>query len=217
MEGGCARPGFRDLHVCEECLYLMDMNSHRIHFMEAPDFRIEPRGPVSNAFLKTGIRDFRNACEYVRNLRYQRTSSRSDPLLVLEEKRGTCSGKHAILKKVAEENGFEGIELRIGIYGMTARNTPSIEGIIPEWIPFIPEAHAYLMSDNRRLDFTRVGGRPLKDEDILEEISMSADEIRSGKELFHKEFIRRWCESNHLAFDRIWEIRESCIRELSDA
>lgn len=122
--------------------------------MNFPDFTIKSKGPISEAFLKDGINNFHQACEQVKNLRYQRTSVKSNLLLVLEEKSGTCGSKHALLKKLAEENNSNDIKLKIGIYKMTNQNTPGIEKMIPDNIPYIPEAHAYLVFDKHRLDFT---------------------------------------------------------------
>ncbi len=162
-----------------------------------------------------GIIDFQQACEYVKNIRYQRTSVKSNLLLVLEEKRGTCSSKHALLKKLIEENNISDIDLKIGFYKMTAQNTPGLEKMIPGSVPYIPEAHAYLVFNNRRFDFTRANGKPLEDEAILKEISISADEIGPKKEQIHKNFIEDWCKKNNLNFSEIWQIRESCIEKLS--
>ena len=180
-----------------------------------PNFTIKANGPISQAFLKLGLKDFQQACMYVKDLRYQRTSIKSIPLLVLEEKRGTCSSKHALLKKLAEENYFNGIDLMIGIYKMTTENTPGIKHTIPKSIKFIPEAHAYLIFDRHRIDCTRTNVKNLKDEDILEEMSLEADEMGSKKEQIHIKFLKDWCKENNLNFNEIWKIRESCISKLS--
>ena len=183
--------------------------------MDFPNFTIKPNGPISRASLNMGLNNFQEACEFIKSLRYQRISVRSNLLLVLEEKRGTCSSKHAFLKKLAEENTVNNIDLIIGIYKMTATNTPGLEGILPENISFIPEAHAYLVFNNHRFDFTRANIKPLKDEDILEEVYISADAMGHKKEQLHKDFLRKWCNGNEVEFNEIWKIRESCIERLS--
>jgi hypothetical protein len=183
--------------------------------MNFPNFTIQSNGSISQAFLQIGITDFQQACFYVKNLRYKRTSVKSNLLLVLEEKRGTCSSKHALLKKLAEENDFDNIQLTIGIYKMTPQNTPGIGNTIPAKIQFIPEAHTYLVFDKHRMDFTRAKSRPLKDEDILQEMSIDADEISLRKEQLHKGFMAQWCKQNNLDFNAVWKIREACIEKLS--
>ena len=183
--------------------------------MHFPNFIIKPNGPISEVFLKMGINDFQQACEYVKKLRYQRISIKSNLLLVLEERQGTCSSKHMLLKKLTEENNINDIELKIGIYKMKAKNTPGLAGVIPKNVPYIPEAHAYLVFNNRRFDFTRATGKPLKDEDVLKEIPMAADEMGHRKEQIHKEFIAQWCKDNDQDLNEIWKIREACIVRLS--
>ena len=183
--------------------------------MNFPNFKIKLNGNISKAFLKIKINNFQQACEYIKNIRYQRISVKSNLLLVLEEKRGTCSSKHALLKKLAEENNINDIELKIGIYKMTAKNTPGLENLIPKNISFIPEAHAYLVFYKNKLDFTRINSKPLQNEDILKEISLTADEMISKKDQIHKNFMKKWCQKNNLDFNKIWLIRESCIKKLS--
>ena len=183
--------------------------------MNFPNFPIKSTQPVSQAFLQISINDFQQACSHIKNLPYKKTSVKSNLLLVLEEKQGTCGSKHALLKKLAEENGFDALQLKIGIYKMTPQNTPGIGNTIPAKIQFIPEAHAYLVFDNVRLDFTRANSRPLKDEDILQEMSIDADEMSLRKEQLHKEFMAQWCQQNNLDFGEIWKIREACMEKLS--
>lgn len=46
---------------------------------------------------------------------------------------------------------------------MTTKNTPGIKNAIPQNIPFVPEAHMYLMFNKHRLDFTRANCQALND------------------------------------------------------
>jgi len=50
---------------------------------------------------------------------------------VLNERRGPCSTKHALLKALADEQGLP-IRLMLGIYEMNARNTPGIGRVLEE-------------------------------------------------------------------------------------
>src|SRR5215471_3539690 len=90
-----------------------------------PSDPIRDRGRVSAAFLGLLIDDFRRAAQYVRDLPYGRNAATSDMLAVLNERKGTCSTKHALLKALADEQGLP-IRLMLGIYEMNARNTPGI-------------------------------------------------------------------------------------------
>ena len=120
-----------------------------------PSDPIKDRGPISAAFLRLRIHDFRSAGQYVRDLSFGRNAATSDLLAVLNEGKGTCSTKHALLKALASEQGLP-IRLVLGIYEMNARNTPGIGQVLEEHhLPCIPEAHCYLVHQDRRIDVTR--------------------------------------------------------------
>src|SRR5215471_3157718 len=119
-----------------------------------PTDPVKDRGPVSAAFLGLGIDDFRRAGQYVRDLPYGRNAATSDLLAALNERKGTCSTKHALLKALASEQGLP-IRLMLGIYEMNARNTPGVGQVLEEHhLPCIPEAHCYLVHQDRRIDVT---------------------------------------------------------------
>jgi hypothetical protein len=62
-----------------------------------PNFDLDPGSTISAQFLFYGKRDYHAAASYVQSLPYSRNSERSDYGLVLAERRGTCSTKHALL------------------------------------------------------------------------------------------------------------------------
>ena len=92
---------------------------------------IKDRGPISAAFLRLRIHDFRSAGQYVRDLSFGRNAATSDLLAVLNEGKGTCSTKHALLKALASQQGLP-IRLVLGIYEMNARNTPGIGHVLEQ-------------------------------------------------------------------------------------
>ena len=77
-------------------------------------------------------------------LPYGRNSIRSEYLLVPNEQKGTCSTKHAYVKHMADFNGWQNVQLFIGIYLMSELNTPGV-GIVLEkhGLSCIPEAHVF--------------------------------------------------------------------------
>jgi len=76
-------------------------------------------------------------------------------LAVLNERKGTCSTKHALLKALAGEQGLP-IRLMLGIYEMNVRNTPGIRLVLEKHhLPCMPEAHCYLFDQGKRIDVTR--------------------------------------------------------------
>ena len=72
---------------------------------------------VSTAFLKLATSDLRAAGQQVCELPYGRNSNPDDPLTVLTEQRGTCSTKHALLRRLAIEQRID-LVLMLGIYEM---------------------------------------------------------------------------------------------------
>jgi hypothetical protein len=181
-----------------------------------PPFPINQNGPASKAFLKLGLTNFTQACQYIANLKYKRISDKSNPLLVLQEQCGTCSSKHALLKMLAEENGQEQIKLKISIYKMTNQDTPKLKGVIPENLEFVPEAHSYLLFQGKKLDFTRANATHLKDEQILQEYEVSSKKMLDQKDKIHQEFIKDFGLKHNLDPEEIWQIRERCIEKLSE-
>jgi hypothetical protein len=186
-----------------------------------PDFSISPIGPVSRAFLERGIEGFRPAAEWVAALPYGRNADKTDPFAVFSDMRGTCSTKHALLKRLAEENGESGLHLCLGIFKMHAGNTPRIASTLARaGLPYLPEAHNYLKWRGQVLDatFGRVDTDPPFLNDLLEEIIIPVSAIGAFKVAYHRSYLTGWLEKNGIAFslESVWEVREQCIAELGN-
>ncbi|MBL4662449.1 MAG: hypothetical protein JKY22_02555, partial [Flavobacteriaceae bacterium] len=153
------------------------------------------------------------------NLPYGRNQNRIDFSLVLSERKGSCSSKHAFLKEIANRNKIDNIELILGIYKMDHKNTPGIGTVlIQHKIPFIPEAHCYLKINGQRKDFTLLESNTQKTEnDLLEEKTITPNQVSDFKVAYHKKFLVNWLENSSLniSFDTLWNIREMCINQLS--
>jgi hypothetical protein len=179
-------------------------------------------GPVAAAFRDLTKPDLRSAARYVCGLRYRRNSDPKAPLIVLLEKRGTCSTKHALLRRLAIEQGFD-LALILGLYEMTERNTPGIGPVLQKYgISSLLEAHCYLRTKNGRIDLTRLLREESRAEPIanfLHEEEISPDQITHYKISVHKTFLQRWVAGqlglNEFSLDEIWRIREECIARLS--
>lgn len=138
----------------------------------------------------------------------------------MSERKGTCSTKHALLSALCIEQGIEEIKLFTGIYEMNENNTPGVGGVLRNYgLNSIPEAHCYLKYNNDRFDFTRLGvqGDPI--EDFLVEEQLKPYQIWEFKKDFHRSYIPIWLTNKALDekfnLEKIWEIREECIKELS--
>ncbi len=184
-----------------------------------PASKLKPGGPVAAAFIALNLEDYRSAAYYLRGLAYGRNSSRTDPLAVLREQRGTCSTKHALLARLAAEQQLP-IRLMIGIYEMSERNTPGVGRVLEKYgLACVPEAHCYLMYNDNRIDITRAvdGAEPIAK--FLHEEVISPDQIADYKVSVHHHFLRNWigtaATSRAMSLDAAWKIREECIAALA--
>jgi hypothetical protein len=115
---------------------------------------IPSAGPVASAFVSLGITRFGHAVEYVAALPYGRNSDGQQFRLVLSERRGTCSTKHALLAELVTELNLP-LDLMLGIFEMGEANTPGVGGVLQAHrLDAIPEAHCYLRSGADRIDAT---------------------------------------------------------------
>ncbi len=73
------------------------MNLHHL-----PQFVLKSQGIVSKAFLEQDIYDFHSAAMYIARIPYGRNSSRDNYELVLTERVGTSSTKHALLRQLCK-------------------------------------------------------------------------------------------------------------------
>jgi len=177
-------------------------------------------GPHPEALQRAGCESYRSAARYLHELPYGRNSDRADFRLVLSEKRGTCSTKHALLAAVAREQGLS-VQLAIGIYDMTEANTPGVGRILAaHGLASLPEAHCYLRYAGHRVDVTRSHIFPQAPIVIHEEWSIEPEQIGAHKVALHREHLRAWLREHgelHLSLEEIWRIRESCILALGSA
>ncbi len=182
---------------------------------------LRPAGPITAAFSAAGVSDYRSAAQYIGSLPYDRNANLDDPLAVLIESRGTCSTKHAVLRRLAMEQDIAA-KLMVGIYEMSDRNTPGIGSVLQHHgIASLPEAHCYLSYRWKRIDATReVATMPAETiSHFLHEEEIAPSQIGAYKVDLHRCFLRYWMEQNGAAtahtLDQLWKIREQCIIALS--
>ena len=182
-------------------------------------FDLNSKDLLTTQLNTKGILTWNQLCDYVQKLPYGRNSNRSDFSLVLIEGKGTCSSKHAFLKKMADLNDISGVILILGIYKMNKFNTPGIGRVLDDTnLDYIPEAHCYLSIDGKRYDYTNTNSDIRKIEsDIIHEQEIDPEQVISYKIDYHKSFIMNWLEENDLGvdFEQLWQLREACIMNLS--
>src|SRR5258705_1989515 len=185
-----------------------------------PVAALKNTGKVSGAFLVRGLVDYHAAGRYLHQLPYGRNTDRVNYQLVLSEGRGTCSTKHALLAALAMEQNLP-VVLTLGIYEMHERNTPGVGHILDQYdLPFIPEAHCYLVYESTRIDVTRSGAEPTEPiTHFLHEESIVPEQIGAYKAQMHQRFLREWAAHSTIAdgrrFEKLWKIREACIAALA--
>jgi hypothetical protein len=185
-----------------------------------PAFALQPSGFASRAFLARSVSDFQAAARYLHHLPYGRNTNRADFRLVLDEGRGTCSTKHALLAELAHEQDIP-VALTLGIYAMHERNTPGVGHILEKYgLFFLPEAHCYLTYAKSRVDITRSGvesNEPITQFFYEETITPAA--IGEYKVEVHHQYLRTWLVNEPSVVGRtfadIWKIREECIAALA--
>jgi len=176
-------------------------------------------GPFTARFQAAGVRDFAGAARHLLSLPYGRITDREKFWLVLEEGRGTCTTKHALLAELAREQAID-VQLTLGIYEMHEGNTPGVGRVLgAHGLSYIPEAHCYLRHEGGRLDITGVppGAAPI--ERFLHEEPITVEQIGAYKIELHRRFLRDWIARTETvrgrSLDEIWRIREVCIAALS--
>lgn len=181
-----------------------------------PDFALDERTDLGGRFVVLGLSDYRAAARYVWKLPYGRTTDRSDYRQVLEEGRGTCSTKHALLAGLAREHGRP-VDLLLGIYEMDGRNTPGVGPVLRKnGLRAVPEAHCYLAHRDARIDLTRGDRSTGPAVTFLWEEKIEPGQIGAYKVEEHRRFVRGWAGERGLDFEFVWRTREECIAALSE-
>ncbi len=179
-----------------------------------PNFALDGRVRPDAAFVALGALDYHAAALRVRRLPYGRNTDRADYGSVLEEGRGTCGTKHALLAALARDHGVP-VELRLVIYEMDGRNTPGVGPVLARYgLGCVPEAHCYLAYRGARVDLTRaIQADPI--ESFLYEETIEPAGIGPYKVEVHRRFVREWASARGLDYHLVWRIREECIGALS--
>mgnify|MGYP000937113251 CR=1 FL=1 len=185
-----------------------------------PDFDIKPTGPISKEFFNRNILTFNQATLFVQELDYGRNTDKDDLACVFTDNCGTCSTKHALLKRLADENNFGSVKLIVGLFRMNKNNTPEISATLSQNnLEYIPEAHCYLKFENQILDLTKINSKPTDFlDELIEEIEILPEQITDYKVNYHKNYLAAWLDNNkqlNLTLNDIWKIREQCIQDLA--
>lgn len=175
-------------------------------------------GPFTSLFRAAGVHDFAGAAGHILTLPYGRIADRRKFWLVLEEGRGTCTTKHALLAELARKQEID-VHLTLGIYEMNERHTPGLGQVLSAHrLAYVPEAHCYLRYKSGRIDVTgvRTGAEPI--DRFLHEEPITIDQVGAYKNDLHRCFLRDWVTRTDTvrgqSLEEVWRIREACIAAL---
>lgn len=181
--------------------------------------RLTAKDELTTCINNNGIHTWAELIAFVKSLPYSRNANRTDLQLVITEKKGSCSSKHALLKKVADLNKIPNIQLILGMYKMDNNNTPKIGNVLLEnSINYLPEAHCYLKINGKRSDVTTFQSDFEKlEKDIIQELEIEPEQVAQFKVDYHQNFLKNWISENdqNISFDALWKIREQCIANLA--
>ena len=160
--------------------------------MSIPNFLITLDGAVSNAIKEHNVNTFQQATLFVSRLSYGRNANKNELVTVFTDNCGTCSTKHALLKQLAQEQGFSGLKLMVGIFKMNRHNTPAVAGTLVQYrLDYIPEAHCYLRYNGAIFDYTFSSSQLDFAGELLEEQEIEPKQIADWKIAYHKAFISK--------------------------
>lgn len=197
--------------------------------IDLPNSQLKSQKTVSRLFYNRNIKSFWDAIDYVKQLPFESITERGNYLSVLNENRGTCSAKHALIAALAEELNIP-LKLYIGLFLLTAENISSIEStssleliskfgsILKSYqLEAIPESHCYLKYEDHTLDITFPDKQSFTfGVEVIKEIPITPEQIGTFKVEIHKKFICNWIKDKpHLTLDKVWEAREEWLRKLS--
>jgi catechol 2,3-dioxygenase-like lactoylglutathione lyase family enzyme len=198
---------------------ISDPDGHKIIF-SVQHKKLSSEDKLTRLVRSKDIHTWNELLEFVRQLPYGRNQNREDLSLVISEGKGSCSSKHALLKKIAENNQISGVELILGMYKMNQHNTPKIGTTLTDHgMDYIPEAHCYLKLNDTRFDLTLGNNHfEIPEKDILKEIVIAPEDVTSFKVAYHQTFLKIWMAENNILqdFATLWSVREMCIQKLSE-
>lgn len=153
--------------------------------------------PISRQFRDIGIYDLYFAIEYVNNLPYAPPSDKFNWRLVLIEKIGTCSTKHALLVELAREIGVS-FALGSGIYKMSGINLPVVQSFLEEaGLSYIPESHNFIVFNKYYLDITFPHFAKVLRHDVIDDMHIiETAELVKIKTQTYQEYLKKWLLTN---------------------
>ena len=182
------------------------------------NFDLNPLQPLGKQLHRVYVKTFHGALAYIHGLAYQAVSDIDSLYLVFDEKRGTCSTKHAYLAQLAHENNCASVNVELGFFKAIPTMFHEILSKMQLLkMPYILEAHCYLKYQENIIDVTSktFNLEALFDiQEPMETQMLSPAQCGNYKqELHHKKF-EMWSLHHNLPFDQCWQLRTDLIKKL---
>lgn len=186
-----------------------------------PVLPLKACGPLSRIALALPCENLRELARVIQETPYGRPHT---PALhsLFEERRGTCSSKHALLAAIGREMEWPLI-LELGIYAMDEANTPGVGQVLDRHgLKALPEAHCFVNFEGKDYDLTRSVAAAEPIHSFLLRKSIQPEDIFDFKKGLHRSFMETWRLqypdiAGRYTADELWRIRESCIAALAES
>ena len=185
-----------------------------------PNPAFAPNGIVSEQFRQLDLDTFHQACHWVKNLPYGSNSSNDDSFIIFAEKKATCTNKHGIIYRLAEELNLE-IHKNLGFYRLDDAIVTGVNAIIePYGLSFIPQIHCFLKYQNYRVDLTEgnCNGKNKTIEDYDFVVRVKPDLTHQKHEAYYLEYLKKYFliepKLKELSENKILELLEECEQQL---
>lgn len=185
-----------------------------------PNSQISSNGVISQQFYRRNLTTFHQACHWVKNLPYGSNSSNDDSLIIFQEGKATCTNKHGIISRLAEELDLE-IYKNLGFYRLNDEIVTGINKIIePYGLSFIPQIHCFLEYKNYRIDLTEgnCNGKNKTIEDYDFVVRVKPDLTHQEHETYYLEYLEKYFliepKLKELGAIKILELLAECEQQL---
>ncbi|MEM8832265.1 MAG: hypothetical protein AAGE96_23380 [Cyanobacteria bacterium P01_G01_bin.19] len=185
-----------------------------------PNPAIDSAGIVSQQFRQLDLTTFHQACYWVKNLPYGSNSSNDDSSIIFPEKKATCTNKHGIISRLAEELDLE-IYKNLGFYRLDDAIVTGVNAIVePYGLSFIPQIHCFLEYQNYRVDLTEGNcngkNKTIEDYDFI--VQVKPDLTHQEHEAYYLEYLEKFFaiepKLKELGVTKILELLKQCEQQL---
>ena len=185
-----------------------------------PNLQISSNGAISQQFYHRNLTTFHQACHWVKNLPYGSNSSNNDSLIIFQEGKATCTNKHGIISRLAEELNLE-LYKNLGFYRLNDEVVTGVNKIIePYGLSFIAQIHCFLEYKNYRVDLTEgnCNGKNKTIEDYDFVVRVKPDLTHQEHEAYYLEYLAKYFpiepKLKELGAIKVLELLAECEQQL---